>query len=1679
MPSKTDRILSYLPGTFRPSSRQSALRAVADAFGTELQQAENSLAAVMAAHWAKHADRGDKFIDDLACLASLYGLAPREDESVEEFREHLYRYVRTFLDGTVTVQGILRISAEAIGLHIADDYKDMDAWWRRAEEELVTIEARGDDACQLIFGTKSANATGRPATQAHVTGKVDLSHGVDLRANAALKISIDDAAPVEVFFGEMQPIRLDQIVSAINARLGIDVARSDGSHLIIASKTAGQASRLEIQDVDNDAAELVLGLAPRTYYGKIASHAQAKGAVDLSSGTDLSENRFLRLALDGILAEIDCAGPDPVHTELDQICNAINNAFKLQPPVASHEGGRLKLTSPSKGFSSSISFQNPAAQDAASLLFGEIPLSFMGLDDQPASVTGKRNIGRGIDLSQRFHIRLSVDGKEAVTINCTGHDPANTRPSEIVASINAAARSNVASYDGRHIILSSPTIGPASQIILQTPSGQDATEDIFGIPPRRYSGESATSARITTLSWPESGYDLRARHILKISVDGGTPAEIDLRAGAKDPGSVLLDERLIEVIKGACSKISLSKNDEKLVFSSPSTGSASILSFEPLESTKRRRFLTRAIINDEAAMPIFGFISKEERGRAGSKASLKGEADLSRGVDLSKEHHLRISLDDLPSVDIDCAGRRPRATLIKEVVDKINKEFPNMIATQEDGFLVLTSRTIGAASRIALEPPLAEDALECLLGIEPGLYRGKDATALNFVSTVDLSQGIDLEANSAIRLGVDGEEAIQIDLCGPEPCHKTLNEIVLTINIKLGFGFASHDGRHIVLTLLPFPDGIKIRELVFALPGGQDATKAIFGIEPTRSYHSSAAGPAKIKGIRNLSQGIDLRRARYLQLSIDDLEMQVLDCASKAIDPGAVRLDEVKDAINEIIKGAASDDGSNHLVIKSSKIGWPGRITLERFVSGDARKLLFGSDAKDAASGSDPAPAAIAGEAHLLTPVNLSSRSLLRLKVDGERAEDIDVAGSAPETTSLEDIVAAINRIHPNLASATDDSRLKLTSPTSGEESRISLLPLRYMELQEYLPEVQNFPPDEGGKPSSKTVKHGDSWSLDNNGAADVFIEGEIDAPFGAVGPALVNSTLGWQVRLLTTLDAGRILRLWRDPIRGLRAEICTKEKGRVCRDKTLSLAGNKILVGPLGGQAFVPFTGAWNMTGNGDEPASLQLNNPMAPRIVRLKAQRATGHKIAVEVKESNLSAIGQEPFAVGESKLPLSGRIRSLEGVFQLVNYHEDVVALLQKGPEVNLEEYRDCVVSVTGSLFSGQPMLLIVSQIARLFDAKLRLKEEGGQLIEENYEAVTIGVSLKAEGSLIWQINAGSKSSGLVFAEELDKSTVLRLPQGRSEWRYLECQSSRFDQAHFFDPAQSVADRFAGLECDGCICAEYGIFDVSRFSNRPPELMAALYAPSGSPTIQAANVAITWQSHSPGSFIVNLPADLPDRFGGRFNQSRFGQAIDKPEMYERAVTEPEDDERYLVKLIKAGLKDPENPGQFIIPSSNLVTADGVDFASFPLDYKAVKLPFREPQHLTLGREDRPAQIYIFKDAEDPAKGFIKLAAKEKGAWGNEIAVSARAAGPAMYDLSIIYKGARFENARQAVLGMGPPSKVSSCKKGSSSSKPQESASNNSLPALIREILKPGSIGVLQAKAAGVKAEVSRDQA
>ena len=136
---------------------------------------------------------------------------------------------------------------------------------------------------------------------------------------------------------------------------------------------------------------------------------------------------------------------------------------------------------------------------------------------------------------------------------------------------------------------------------------------------------------------------------------------------------------------------------------------------------------------------------------------------------------------------------------------------------------------------------------------------------------------------------------------------------------------------------------------------------------------------------------------------------------------------------------------------------------------------------------------------------------------------------------------------------------------------------------------------------------------------------------------------------------------------------------------------------------------------------------------------------------------------------------------------------------------------------------------------------------------------------------------------------------------------------------------------------------------------------------------------------------------------------------------------------------------------------------------------MPFRKPEFLTLGAEDAPARLYM---AEEGIDGFIKLEAREAGTWGNEIAVTARSSGPAMYDVAIIYQGSLFENARQVALGKGPLSPAPRCQKGKKASATQQVPLDRDLPTLIQDLLQPGPIGVLQAKAAGVQADISRDR-
>jgi hypothetical protein len=1436
MPTKTDRILSYLPSTFRALPKPTALYAVVDAFGNELLQAENSLAALMLAYWVDHADRGAELIDDLARIAALYGLAPQPEESVEEFREHLKRYVRTFLEGTVTVQGILRVTAEALGLHIADGYDQMDTWWTRKNDALMTIEPRGDDAARLLFGVDAASVSGHAAQPGRIVGKVDLSGGVDLSSGAKLRLKLDAAAPVDIDLAGLT--KLDQVIQAINAKMS-GVASQDGGRLVLCSPTEGAASRLEIPEIPSDAAPKLLGLLPHTYKGSAASKAKVTGTQDLSGGVDLSQERYLRLLIDNErLAEVDCAAKaaDFTSVQLNELTQAINEALGME--IASHDSKHLILTSPTAGFNSSIAFQPAAAQDARERLFGSVETFHAGRDARPAEAVGIVDLSRGIDLSTRSKLRVKVDDRPPVTVFCAGNDPANTLLSEITAALTAQLGPGTAFHDGRFLHLASPTAGPASTIVFEPlPPDEDATEILFGVSSRIFTGSDATNAQLVGTPDLSSGIDLAALHAIQIAVDGGEPVEVNVREGALDSRKVRPNE-IVKAINAALKQVVASHDGQHLILTSQTTGQTSQIVIEPLTVTRHRRFVTRAFTTDSAAQAVLGFFAKEAQGTPATAARVVGKTNLSRGVDLREARFLRLSIDGGAAVDIDCAGTRPRATLIDEVVSRINSALGLSVADHDGRHLILNSPSAGAGSRIAFEPTRAADAMDNLLGVSPGSFRGRAASRVTFVSVTDLSAGIDLPANAAVKLRIDGDE-LEIPLSEATPVHKTLNEIVIAINLKFDKTVAHHDGKHLILAS---PSTGSTSRVEFLVPGGSDSTQAIFGVTPPRTYHGEDAKPAEVVG-KALLGTLDLSIARFLRIAVNGAQPITIDCAAGAADPKQRTLAEIVAAVNAGFTGAhipaAAKTERNRLVLATTTTGATSRIDLLPYTEGDARSALFG-EIPDVTTGNDPAPAIITGEIDLLAPVNLAEQRLLRLSVDGGRPVDVDIAGAAPATTFLDEIVARINTVLPGLASATDNDRLRLTSPTTGEKSRLAVLPSRALELIEYPPEpVQDPLPDQ----LPRAVRHGDRWSVENGGVADVDVRIVLNAPHGVFGPGFVNHTQGLRIRLMIVLHPGDGVVLWREPAGSVRARI----------------------IRPDGTPKDVPDA------------------------------------QILVE-------ALGEHKSCAGEGDVQ--------------------------------------------------------------------------------------------------------------------DKAAALVLPPGRSEWAYLDCHGARFDR-----------DRFNAAHFAGKACAERGVFDISRFTCPPPSTDSTVFASARNLPDLPVQTRFYWLEHQPGAFTVNLPADLPERFGGRFNQARFAKAGDKPEEFKDVVTEPVTDPDFLVNRV-AG--------------STLVTAKQVE--RVPIGFVAATIPFRKPRRLTGGSDTAHARLYL---AEKDVTGFIELSAHEPGAWGNAIAVAARKSGPARFDVTISYQGARFENARRVVLG------------------------GDELPALTEDFLRPSPVGVLQAKAGGVRATVTRDRA
>lgn len=1617
MSTGANNILANLPPTFAPVGTPSALTAIAGAFGGELSQAENTLAALMFAHWVDYADRNADALADLPLIAALYGLTPRDDETIEAFRAHLKRYVRTFIEGTMTVRGVCRIVAETLGVVIADT--ELDSWWNRPGSVLRTVDAAGDDAATAVFGVAAAMVSGRAAQAAAFTGTTDLSRPVDLRGGASLAIAIDGAAPVTVNLTALPvPASLHDVITALGGVAGLSAGAANG-HLVLRSASVGPASSLELADLPDDAAPLLLGLAPHLYLGVAAVFARITGTVDLPPVLDLTAQRYLRLTIDGSISyEIDCAGPAPAQTTPGQIVQAIQ--AEAGAASAMLDGQRLVLASPTLGAGGSIAVRAATTGDVAALLLGGVTTFARGSDAAPARVGGIADLSAGVDLSVNPNLAFVIDAIAPLVVNCAGAAPQKTLAGEISAAINAAVGQPVATQNGSFVTLTGRVAGTAGRIRLLTAAAGDALGTIFGLPARRASGSAATTASFTGTADLHLGADLRALRRLQLARDSASPVIIDFAAFGLT-GKSVPPAAISAAINVATGGTLASTDGARLTIASALPGPAGSVAIIPIETVTKRRFVSRAFASDEAAEAVLGVFVASAQGADAAAALLAGNVDLQDGIDLSKARFLRVVIDGA-TYDVDCASHSPRlrAALVTEIVQAIRDRIGEAASVSaEFGLLSVTSATTGRNSSVAVAPG-GGDAAQTVFGLATATVAGNDARRVIFTGLSDLSSGLDLSAADHLRISIDGTAAVDIACAGDNPMQTKPAEIVNRINITLGGTFASIDGHFIRLASAVAGSAGSIR---IEAPAERDATRRILGIAGGRNYLGTDAAPASLAGLQGLPAELDLGGAAFIRLAVDAKAPVLIDCRGQH--PAKTTPAEIASTINAALAGSgrAALAGAR-IVVRSASAGAASRIALSAAGDGDAAALLLGSPAQS--PGQDSAPAAITGTVDLRKPVDLSQRTTLRLALDNGRAIDVDVSGAAPDQTFGDEIAAAIDASLPGVAAIDGSGHLVLTTTTRGADSRIEVQPLRAFEVIEYPPAPRAFGP--------QVVTSEGRFSLINDGAADASVAFNVSTAGGFDGIDLIGLTTGQRIFIAAVLGGDDQLAVASEI--GRIAATIRRGDGTV-----VPVPSDKVRATPAALAAIVPFVGSRRLAaGSYGARPTLALIDPLAANIVLLEWVGAPDQPTtSVTVRAADPSAASAPPSgdpAQASGRIELLGRLRNAgSGTAALLGEGNATIATLHAGVGVSFTEFDGSMVVVAGTWYpAGADSLLLADLVAQIFDVGIA---------DAAFPAVALDARAGARGlsSSLAGFRA-APSAPPVLGANVAPEAALRLPRGRSDWLVVLADGARYDSA-VFDAAIFAGGRFDVP----------GVFNASRFASRADQIDPASaisdefprFCPL--PAMAPVQLSANWQAHMPGSFIVNLPADLSERFGASFNAASFTSTGGAGATFSPVVFEPETDTDYIVTVLNrappAGAKA-------------LVRAAMVD--RVPLGWEAQLVPFRQPRtrYLSGGRADRPAAIYL---QESGVARVIGIFAVNNGAGGDQIGVTVRYSGPALFELTVSYSGARFESAR-AIAYSGRVL----------------AGGEDPLPALTADAGKPGPVGVVQAKAAGIRAAITR---
>src|SRR5262249_5504847 len=293
--------------------------------------------------------------------------------------------------------------------------------------------------------------------------------------------------------------------------------------------------------------------------------------------------------------------------------------------VASLQGRRLALATPTLGFAGTIALRAATAGDAAPLLFGDAATYARGSDPAPARASSSIDLSAGVDLSEHFNLTSAIDAGAPTTVNCAGADSAKTLAGEIATAINTAVGRTVATQNGQTLTLASPTVGPSAQVRFFTAAANDALALIFGFAPRRASGADAAAATFTGNPIPPGGVDLRALQRVQIALDDGPPTIVDVAAGAAKP-SVVTPGEIADAINSALGTAVASVNGARLTLVSAAPGDQGAIAILPIERQIQRAFVSRAFSTDEASNAALGWFARKAQGSDATPASLEGSA---------------------------------------------------------------------------------------------------------------------------------------------------------------------------------------------------------------------------------------------------------------------------------------------------------------------------------------------------------------------------------------------------------------------------------------------------------------------------------------------------------------------------------------------------------------------------------------------------------------------------------------------------------------------------------------------------------------------------------------------------------------------------------------------------------------------------------------------------------------------------------------------------------------------------------------------------------------------------------------------------------------------------------------------------------------------------------------------